>query len=394
MRDIEPFVVSIPDTELEDLRSRLRQTRWPEKEPVSDWRQGVPLARAKALCDYWLNRYDWRRCEAVLNGYPQYRTVIDGLGIHFLHIRSPEPDALPLLMTHGWPGSVIEFLKVIGPLTDPAGHGGDRRDAFHLVLPSLPGYGFSDKPAETGWDAARTARAWLTLMERLGYRRFVKQGGDWGAIVAKAMAAMKRPECLAIHLNFSMVLPTEEEIAAATDHEQIILDEREYFVTQDSGYLTQQRTRPQTMGYALADSPAGQATWIYEKLQSWSDHHGQVEEVLSMDEILDNVMMYWLPNAAASSARLYLEGLEYAYACEPLDTPVGVSNFPKEIMRSSRRWADRVFSNIVYWNDVDKGGHFAAFEQPELFVQEVRACFRQFRGICSVNHLDGEKAAI
>lgn len=379
MQDIQPFVLSIPDSELEDLRRRLRETRWPEKEPVPDWSQGAPLARVKALCDYWLNDYDWRRCEAVLNGYPQYRTVIDGLGIHFLHIRSPEPDALPLLMTHGWPGSIVEFLKVIGPLTDPAAHGGNPRDAFDLVLPSLPGYGFSDKPTETGWGPVRTARAWLTLMERLGYARFVKQGGDWGAMVTKAMAAMKAPQCLAVHLNMPLIIPAEEEIATATDEERAILVDQEYFLTQDSAYLELQRTRPQTIGYGLADSPAGQASWIYEKLQSWSDHNGQVEEILSMDEILDNIMMYWLPNTAASSARFYQEGIEFAFTSERIDTPVGISNFPKEVYRSSRRWADRVFGNIIHWNSPHKGGHFAAFEQPELFVQEVRDCFRQFQ---------------
>jgi epoxide hydrolase len=376
---IEPFVLSIADADLDDLRQRLAQTRWPERETVSDWSQGAPLAKVKSLCAYWRDHYDWRRCEAMLNGFPQFRTTIDGLGIHFLHIRSPEVNALPMLMTHGWPGSIIEFHKVIGPLVDPVTHGGDRRDAFHLILPSLPGYGFSDKPSEPGWDVRRTAKAWLILMERLGYDRFVAQGGDWGAIVAKAMAALRPPQCIAMHLNLPMVIPTAEERTDATPAEQVILDHMQYFADHDSGYLKQQSTRPQTLGYGLADSPAGQAAWIYEKLHGWSDHDGEVEHILSMDEMLDNIMLYWLPSAGASSARLYQESIAEAFTSVPLDMPMGISNFPREAYRASRRWADRIFRNIIYWNDAERGGHFAAFEQPDIFVNEVRACFRGVR---------------
>jgi pimeloyl-ACP methyl ester carboxylesterase len=376
---IEPFTLAIPQSELDDLKDRLARTRWPEKETVGDWSQGAPLSKVKALCDYWRDHYDWRRCEAALNALGQYKTMIDGLGIHFIHVRSPEPNALPLLMTHGWPGSLIEFMKVIGPLTDPVAHGGKAEDAFHLVLPSLPGYGFSDKPSEPGWGVGRIARAWVTLMERLGYNRFVKQGGDWGAIVAKAMAVQRPPQCIAMHLNLPMVIPNDEERSDPTPAEQAILDHMQYFVDQDSGYLKQQGTRPQTLGYGLADSPAGQAAWIYEKLQGWSDHDGEVEQLLGMDAILDNIMLYWLPNAGTSSARLYWESIGDAFTPQPLDMPMGISIFPREAYRASRRWGERIFRNLIHWNEVERGGHYAAYEQPDIFVDEVRACFRGVR---------------
>jgi pimeloyl-ACP methyl ester carboxylesterase len=339
----------------------------------------VPLAKIQALCAHWLNGYDWRRCEAMLNGFGQYRTEIDGLGIHFLHIRSPEPNAVPLLMTHGWPGSVIEFHKVIGPLTDPAAHGGDAKDAFHLVLPSLPGYGFSDKPSSTGWGVRRIANAWVTLMQRLGYERFVAQGGDWGAAVTTALGVMHPPELQAIHVNMPIAFPDPAEMAEWTPQEAEAAAAFQKFAAEETGYSTQQRTRPQTLGYGLADSPSAQAAWIYEKFYAWTDNKGAPEDALTPDEMLDNIMLYWLPAAGGSSARLYRESMGSAFRPGATDVPTGISIFPKEITRPSRRWAEKTYGNIVYWNELDRGGHFAAFEQPKLFVDEVRACFRQFR---------------
>ena len=376
---IEPFHLAVPQAALDDLRHRLAQTRWPEPETVADWSQGAPLARVQALCAYWRNGYDWRRCEAMLNGWGQHRTVLDGLGIHFLHIRSPEPDALPLLMTHGWPGSVMEFHKVIGPLTDPAAHGGDRRDAFHLVLPSLPGYGFSGKPGAAGWTVDRIARAWVVLMDRLGYRGWVAQGGDWGGVVTAALAALKPSGCRAVHLNMLTIPPRpgDEDSPAADAKAAFAAMKR--FNTAESAYALQQATRPQTLGYGLADSPAGQAAWIYEKLYAWTDNAGTPEQLFSMDEMLDNIMMYWLPNAAASSARLYWESLKDATMARSITLPIGISIFPRDTTRAPRAWAERYFTDIIHWNELDHGGHFAAWEQPAIFVQEVTACFRAVR---------------
>jgi pimeloyl-ACP methyl ester carboxylesterase len=375
---IEPFTLNIADATLDDLRARLANTRWPEREPVADWTQGAPLERVRGLCDHWARDYDWRRCEAKLNGIGQYRTTIDGLGVHFLHVRSPNPDALPLILTHGWPGSVIEFLKVIGPLTDPAAHGGDPADAFHVVAPSLPGFGFSDKPAATGWGVEHIADAWITLMRRLGYSRFVAQGGDWGAAVTTAIAMAKPPECAGVHLNMPIIFPQNEDYAQLTDAEKASVASMQYYQESDSGYAKQQGTRPQTLGYGLTDSPAGQAAWIYEKFQAWTDNGGDPESALTRDQMLDNIMLYWLPATAASSARLYWES-SGSFVTNALDLPVGVSIYPKEIFRPSRRWAERSYSNIIHWNELDRGGHFAAFEQPELFVGELRTCFRTLR---------------
>lgn len=372
------FELAIPDATLVDLRSRLANTRWPERETVDNWSQGVPLDRIKALCDYWARDYDWRRCETRLNALGQYRTGIDGLGIHFLHARSPHPDAMPLLLTHGWPGSVIEFLDVIGPLTDPVAHGGDARDAFHVVIPSLPGFGFSDKPTTTGWGVERIAAAWLTLMKRLGYARYVAQGGDWGAAVTTAIGALAPPECRGIHLNMPLIYPGKEDMSDLTAAEQASVAAMKFYRQSDSGYAKQQRTRPQTLGYGLTDSPAAQAAWIYEKFHAWTDNTGEPESALSRDAMLDNIMLYWLPATAASSARLYWESLAH-FRTWPLALPVGVTIFPGEFSRPSRRWAERHYANIIHWNETDKGGHFAAFEQPQLFVTELRNCFRQVR---------------
>lgn len=375
---IETFHLNVPEAALTDLRQRLAHTRWPERETVDDREQGVPLVEAQALCTYWRDTYDWRRCEAQLNALGQFRTTIDGIGIHFLHVRSPEPDALPLILTHGWPGSVVEFLKVVKPLTDPRACGGDPKDAFHVVIPSLPGYGFSDRPAERGWSVERTAVAWIELMRRLGYDHYVAQGGDWGSAVTSAMATAKPAELAAIHLNFVIAHPQPDDLASLSDVEQQSLADLKRFTSKGSAYSALQGTRPQTLGYGLTDSPAGQAAWIYEKLGEWSDSGGDPKTVLSYDEILDNIMLYWLPGTAASSARLYWESLRN-FAAGSTDIPVACSIFPKEITRPSRQWAEYKYSNIIYWGEPERGGHFAAFEQPEIFTSEIRNAFRSIR---------------
>lgn len=375
---ITPYRIEIPESALDDLRRRLDTTRWPEAETVDDWTQGVPLSSAQALCAHWRERYDWRRCEAMLNGIGQYRTEIDGLSIHFLHVRSPEPNALPLILTHGWPGSVIEFHKVIGPLTDPVAHGGRAEDAFHVVAPSLPGYGFSDKPDRAGWKTERIGAAWITLMRRLGYARFVAQGGDWGSAVTTAIAQSGAPEVAGIHLNMVVAYPDAAGMNDLTDQEKTALAAAERYRTDGNGYAQQQATRPQTLGYALTDSPAGQAAWIFEKFREWADCDGDPFTVLTPDEMLDNIMLYWLPGTAASSARLYWESFRDLGA-GTVDIPVACSLFPKEIFPPSRRWAEKRYTDIVYWNELDRGGHFAAFEQPELFVDELRKGFRSMR---------------
>ena len=375
---VDPFKLAVSDETLADLRSRLANTRWPERETVGDWSQGVPLDRNKALCDYWARDYDWRRCEARLNALGQYQTEIDGLRIHFLHVRSPDPDAVPLVLTHGWPGSVVEFLDVIGPLTDPLAHGGNAADAFHVVVPSLPGFGFSDQPATTGWRVERIAAAWITLMKRLGYGRFLAQGGDWGAAVTTAIGMLAPPECAGIHLNMPLIYPEKEDMAQLTGAEQASVASMKFYRQTDSGYAKLQRTRPQTLAYGLTDSPAAQAAWIYEKFHAWTDNRGEPEDALTRDAMLDNIMLYWLPATAASSARLYWESLAF-FKTQPLALPVGVSIYPKEFSRPSRRWAERHFADIIHWNETEKGGHFAAFEQPDLFVAELRDCFRKIR---------------
>ena len=376
--EITPFKIQIPDAELEDLRRRLASTRWPNKETVSDWTQGLPLAYLQEVVAYWGEKYDWRAREAHLNSFPQFKTNIDGLDIHFIHAVSPEKNALPLVMTHGWPGSIVEFHKVIAPLTDPVAHGGRAEDAFHVVCPSLPGYGFSDKPAETGWGVAKIADTWSELMQRLGYTKYVAQGGDWGAMVTTLIGTQDPGRCLAIHLNMPIAPPTPETMDDLTEAEQSALAGMKHYDEKDSGYAKQQSTRPQTLGYGLVDSPAGQAGWILEKFWSWTDCDGHPENVLTRDELLDNVMLYWLPGTGASSARLYWE----SFTSPPLgavEVPVGCSIFPKEIFRTSERWANAHFQNLIHFNTLEKGGHFAAFEQPETFVNEVRACMSHVR---------------
>ena len=379
MAAIEPFRIDIAEGELEDLKSRLANTRWPEKETPDDWSQGIPLAYVREVADYWLNAYDWRRAEARINAHDQFTTEIDGLDIHFLHVRSPHEHALPLVMTHGWPGSIVEFLKVIGPLTRPEAHGGDRADAFHLVCPSLPGYGFSGKPAQPGWGVEKIADTWAALMARLGYGRYVAQGGDWGALVTMHTGPRDPEHCAAIHLNMVVATPDPDTMSDLTPQEKLALEGMAYYQQWDSGYSKQQSTRPQTLGYGLVDSPVGQMAWIFEKFWRWTDCDGHPENALTRDEMLDNVMLYWLTASGASSARLYWESFGGGRDEFEIATPVGCSIFPKEIFRCSRRWAEKRFPNIIHWNEPDKGGHFAAFEQPELFVTEVRDCFRPVR---------------
>jgi epoxide hydrolase len=376
--EIRPFKIQVDDAELEDLKRRLHRTRWPDAQTVGDWSQGIPVDYLRKVCEYWASDYDWRKTETRLNALPQFQTDLDGVNIHFLHIRSRHPDALPLVLTHGWPGSVIEFLNVIPALTDPTAHGGQATDAFHLVCPTLPGYGFSGQPKQHGWTVEKIARAWNKLMLRLGYQRYYAQGGDWGAVVTTAIALQDPEHCHGIHLNMPVARPDPSTMGSLTEEEKDALDGLEHYQDWDSGYSKQQSTRPQSLGYGLADSPAGQAAWIFEKFWAWTDCHGNPENALTRDEMLDNVMLYWLPNAAASSARLYWESFN-KINYDPVRIPVGCSVFPKEIFRVSRRWAEKRYPNLVYWNNLDKGGHFAAFEQPELFARELRACFGKMR---------------
>ena len=362
---VEALRIDIPEADLDDLRARLRQARWPERETVGDWSQGVPLAYLQELCIYWADGYDWRATEARLNAVPQYRTEIDGLGIHFLHARSRHDGALPLVLTHGWPGSVVEFLKVIGPLTERG---------FHVVCPSLPGYGFSDKPAAPGWGVERIAAAWAELMARLGYERFGAQGSDWGTSVT---AALDPARVVGIHLMPPLAPPDPATFDDLTEAERSALAALAHAEEWDSGYSREHGTRPQTIGYGLADSPVALCAWIVEKLVAWSDG-----DVLTRDEMLDMVMLYWLPRTGASSARLYWESIRQVNewisgaVTDTVAVPAACSVFPKELQRPSRRWAERRFTDIRYWSEPARGGHFAALEQPELFVAEVVAAFR------------------
>ncbi|MBF6175825.1 epoxide hydrolase family protein [Nocardia blacklockiae] len=374
---MHPFRIDVPDGVLADLRRRLSETRWPEAECVDDWSQGVPLAYLRELAGYWATEYDWRTREAALNELGQFVTDIDGLPIHFLHRRSPHPDAFPLILTHGWPGSVIEFGKVIGPLTDPTAHGGRAEDAFHVVCPSLPGYGFSGKPAATGWNVARIAAAWETLMTRLGYRRYGAQGGDWGAAVTTEIGRAVG-HCVGIHTNMPIATPTAEALRDPTEAEREALAALRYYRRWDSGYAKQQSTRPQTLGYGLVDSPVAQLAWIVEKFWSWTDCDGHPENALTRDEILDNVTLYWVTGTGASSARLYWESKAAFGRGDRVELPTGVASFPKEIGRAPRSWCEDNY-NITRWTTMPRGGHFAAFEQPELFVDDVRAFFATVR---------------
>jgi pimeloyl-ACP methyl ester carboxylesterase len=375
--EIRPFRVDVPASELEDLRDRLRRTRWPEAPTVDGWSQGVPLDYLQELCRHWAQDYEWDARQERLNSFTQYKTAIDGLGIHFVHAPSPHSGALPLVLTHGWPGSVVEFWEVIGPLCDPVAYGGDASDAFHVVVPSLPGYGWSDKPTVSGWGVERTARAWSALMARLGYERFGAQGGDWGSMVTTSIAEQDPEHVAGIHLNMVIGFPGPDD-GEMTELEQAAMASVNEYLQSDSGYSKQQSTRPQTVGYGLVDSPAGQCAWILEKFWAWTDTGGDPVGALGADRILDNVMLYWLPATGASSARMYWESFANQ-SLGAVSVPMGASIFPKEIFRPSKRWAEHRFSDIRHWGEPPAGGHFAAFEQPDVFVDEVRQFFRTVR---------------
>jgi epoxide hydrolase len=375
---VAPFRINVPDADLDDLRRRLAATRWPERETVDDWSQGVPLGYLQELCRYWAEGYDWRATERRLNAIPQFSTLIDGLAVHFLHVRSPRPDAMPLVLTHGWPGSFLEFERTLARLTDPSGAG---EPAFHVVVPSLPGYGFSGKPVSPGWDVHRIARAWADLMTRLGYPRFLAAGSDWGTSVSTSLALQHPQRLVGIHLVPPLAPPDRDADDLTSAERKALADLDERTLT-GSGYSTVHGTRPQTIGYSLLDSPVGLCAWIVEKLWGWTDHLGDFDRVLSRDQVLDNITLYWLTGAGASSARLYWESIAQVTewfttaASDVITVPTGCSIFPKEVPRLSRRWAARRFANIVHWGEPDRGGHFAAWEQPDLFVEELRATAR------------------
>ena len=379
MADLHPFRIDIPVAEITDLQSRLTATRWPDAETTDDWSQGVPLAYAQEFCRYWAEDYDWSARQARMNCFDQFTTEIDDLSIHFIHVTSPEPSAMPLVLTHGWPGSVVEFHKVIDALANPAAHGGDAKDAFHVVCPSLPGYGFSGKPTQTGTNVTKIAQMWDALMTRLGYDAYFAQGGDWGSAVTTEIGLQNLGHCKGIHLNMPTGWPSQEALDNPTERDKHAMARGQAYQDEDSGYSKQQSTRPQTLGYGLADSPAGQAMWILEKFWRWTDCQGHPENVLTRDELIDDIMLYWLNNTGTSSARLYWESFHSFGGKNKVEVPAGCSIFPKEIVPMPRAWSEQRLQNLVYWNELDKGGHFAAFEQPELFVNEIRNCFRVMR---------------
>ena len=382
--EIRPFRIDVPQATLNDLRDRLARTRWPDELPGVGWSRGVPAAYMKELAEYWRTAYDWRKHEARLNEYPQFTTTIDGANVHFLHVRSPEPDALPLILSHGWPGSIVEFLDVIGPLSDPRAHGGDPADAFHLVIPSIPGYGFSGPIRDAGWTTSRVARAWAELMGRLGYERYGAQGGDWGAFVSPELSRVDPDHVVGVHVNaatmgfipFGPVDP--DDLATFTEAEKVRLRRLQTFLADMNGYFQIQATRPQTLAYGLTDSPVGQLAWIVEKFKEWTHPPtGLPEEAVDRDHILTNVMLYWLTGTAASSAGMYYENVHAeSWAQQPGTTPVGVAVFAEDV--AIRRYAESG-NNIVHWSEFDRGGHFAALEAPDLLVGDIRASFGTLR---------------
>ena len=378
MSQVAPFSLTITPAALEDLRARLRRVRWPDAETVNDWRQGVPAEYLQSFCHYWLNGYDLNRVQDQLNSLPQFKTVINDVEIYFIHVKSSQADATPLIMTHGWPGSVIEFLKVIKPLTEPGTDASLAAPAFDVVIPALPGFGLSGKPTTTGWGVEKIARSWNELMQRLGYERYYAQGGDWGAAVTSEIGRQNLGQCKAIHVNMPTAWPTNAARQNPTAADEAAFKGARFYRDWDSGYSHQQATRPQSIGYSLSDSPVAQAAWILEKFYAWTDCDGHPENVLTKDELLDNIMLYWLTNTAASSARLYWESFGQNIKGEEnqIHLPTGCSIFPKEIVPTPREWAAQRYKNIVYWRYLDKGGHFAAFEQPELFVTEMRDWFK------------------
>jgi pimeloyl-ACP methyl ester carboxylesterase len=380
---VEPFVATLPDDAVADLRDRLARTRWPEAETTAgSWDQGAPLEYVRDLCRWWAEEYDFGFVDR-LNTFEQLRTTLAGggdepLSIHAIHVRSPEPDAVPLLLTHGWPGSVLEFLDVIGPLADPRAHGGDPGDAFHVVCPALPGYGFSDKPTRPGWGVPRIAAAWHELMIGLGYDRYGAQGGDWGAAVTTSIARQFPDPLVGIHVNLASAGPDPATTDDLTPSEQAALADLAEHAKNGTGYSKQQSTRPQTLGYGLTDSPAGQAAWVAEKFWAWTDNDGHPEDALTRQQILDDISMYWFTASAASSARLYWESFGDRDQT-PITVPSGVTIFPREIIRPSRRWTERVFTDLRWYEEMTRGGHFAALEEPDLFVDQVRSFFRLVR---------------
>lgn len=390
---IRPFKVHVPEAALTDLRQRIKSTRWPGKETVADQSQGVKLDQIQDLANYWGTGYDWRKAETKLNALPQFTTKIDGLDIHFIHVKSKHKNALPLIITHGWPGSVFELLKVVGPLTDPTAYGGRAEDAFDVVIPSMPGYGFSEKPKTTGWGPDRIADAWDVLMKRLGYRHYVSQGGDWGSVIAGAMARKAPEGLLGIHVNMPATVPAD--IAAALKNggpapaglpakEKAAYLSLNKLYTQGGGYAGMMVTRPQTLGYGLNDSPVALASFFLDKFNDWTYSGGNAEKSLAKDEMLDDITLYWLTETATSGAQLYWENNNNNFNAKEQRTaeikiPVAVTVFPGEIYQAPKTWAERSYKNLIYFNEVNKGGHFASWEEPQLFAEEMRAAFRSLR---------------
>ena len=379
---LEPFEIRIPDEDLDDLRRRLRQARWPAPLEDADWSYGIEQGSLRELARAWLDSYDWRAQEQALNRFDHFRTRIDGQPIHFVQARSPVPDAFPLILSHGWPGSIVEFLEILGPLSDPAAHGGDPADAFHVVCPSLPGFGWSSPLHSRGWNPVRIGRAFAELMARLGYPRYGAQGGDWGSYVSQFIARQDPEHCVGVHLNFLFATPPDAQaLQDMNEEETAIWAAFQHYVHEESGYAQIQSTKPETLGYALVDSPLGLLAWIAEKFRTWTDCEGRIENAVSRDALLTNVMVYWLTGTGGSSGRLYRETRSSeVFGPQPfLKTPVGHAAFPAEVVRCPRRWAERSY-NIVHWTDMPRGGHFAALEQPGLLVEDVRSFFRRFRG--------------
>ncbi len=389
--EIRPFTIETPEADLEELRDRLAATRWPEKETVKDQSQGVSLKTAQQLASYWQSDYDWRKCEAKLNALPQFSTDIDGLDIHFIHVRSKHDNAMPLIVTHGWPGSVIEQMKIIGPLTDPTAYGGSASDAFDVVIPSLPGYGYSGKPTEPGWGPEHIGRAWVELMKRLGYSQFVAHGGDWGAMVTDVMGTQASPELLGIHLTWPFTVPPDIDAAVQTgsplpsdlsSDEQHACEQLDFFYKHGVGYAQEMTNRPQTI-YGIGDSPVGLATWLLDhdarSLELITRVFDGQREGLTRDDIIDNITLYWLTNTAVSSARIYWENKFAFFAPKHVTIPVAVSAFPDEVVQTPRSWAEQAYPELIHYNKPPKGGHFAAWEQPQLLTEEVRASFQSLR---------------
>ncbi len=387
---IRPFNAAIPQADVDELRRRVRAARWPGMETVSDRSQGAQLKKFKPLVEYWGTDYDWRKGEKKLNSFPQFMTKIDGLDIHFIHVKSKHENALPLIMTHGWPGSVLELIKTIGPLTDPTAHGGNPEDAFHVVMPSMPGYGFSEVPSETGWGPDRIGRAWHVLMTRLGYDRYVSQGGDWGAVISNVMARQAPKGLLGIHTNMPATVPPEIAKALTNGEpapvglsadEKVAYEQMNALYTKGAGYALMMVTRPQTLGYALTDSPVGLAAWYYDKFADWTYSGGDPEKSLTRDEMLDDISLYWFTGTATSGARLYWENNANNFNAVDISIPAAITVFPGEIYQAPRSWAEKAYHNLIYYNKVDKGGHFAAWEEPDLFSSELRAAFKSLRSV-------------